>query len=259
MFRKTRIFGGMLVASLMASTLALADDLSCTPPPADPLVELLSPPSCDNCAETRLELDELRAIQRNRTDAQAKHALADYEISVTRFLDGADIKFDAAAFAKCKPFFDKFSEKTKSAAEHAKDAFCRTRPYNLANSDLKPLQIGKNSASYPSGHTTYGTAIGAVLAQMVPEKRDVLYARSADYGHSRMIAGVHYRSDVDAGKLLGMEVATEAFASDAEFRAAFPDAMKCVRGALGLSPEPTQAAAPAAPAPTTAEAPTAKH
>src|SRR3569833_2855815 len=148
MFRNARILSGVFIASLMTSGVALADDLSCTPPPAEPLGELLSPPPCDSCAETKVEVDELRTIQRNRTDAQVNHALADYEISVTRFLDGADIKIDAAAFAKCKPFFDKFSEKTKAAAEHAKDAFCRTRPYNLANSDLTPLQIGRNSASY---------------------------------------------------------------------------------------------------------------
>ena len=234
---KSRALAAGVVAFVMAPALVWADDLNCPTPPADPLLEFLSPPPCDSCAEAKVEMDELRTIERNRTEAQAKHALADYEISVTRFLDGADIKFDAAAFAKCKPFFDKFSEKTKAAAEHAKDAFCRRRPYNVPGNDLKPLQTGKNSPSYPSGHATYGAAIGAVLAQMVPEKRAILYSRSADYGHSRMVAGVHYRSDVEAGKLLGLEVATEAFARDDAFRSAFPDAAKCVREALGLAPD----------------------
>ena len=41
--------------------------------------------------------------------------------------------------------------------------------------------------------------MGTVLARMLPEKRDELYARIADYGRSRMIARVHYRSDIDAG------------------------------------------------------------
>ena len=68
----------------------------------------------------------------------------------------------------------------------------RTRPYNLP--------VLKDSPSYPSGHTTYGTLMGTILARMLPEKRDELYARITDYGHSRMIAGVHYRSDIDAGK-----------------------------------------------------------
>ncbi|MFA5955016.1 phosphatase PAP2 family protein [Hyphomicrobium sp.] len=247
MFRKTMSFGVLLVACLVAPIALSAEELSCPTPPDDPLVKLLSPPPCDRCAETKGEIEELQTIEHNRSDAAAKHALADYEISTTRFLEGADIKFDAAAFAKCQPIFDRLSEKTKEAAEHAKSAFCRTRPYSLPDNGLKPLKTGKYSPSYPSGHTTYGTALGAVLAQMVPEKRAEFYARSADYGHSRMVAGVHYRSDVEAGKVLGMEVATEAFASDTQFRTMFPEATTCVRGALGLSLAP-QASVEAAPA-----------
>jgi acid phosphatase (class A) len=227
--------------------------MHCPEPPADPLVKLLSPPPCDTCAQTKVELDELQTLERNRTDTQARHALADYEISVARFINGADIKFDAAAMGKCQPIFDRLMTRTKSAAEHAKATFCRTRPFNLPNNDLKPLEAGKFSPSYPSGHTTAGTAIGAVLAQMVPEKRAEFLSRAADFGHSRMIAGVHYRSDVEAGKLLGMAVAEEEFADDAQFRTMLPDATKCVREALGLPAEVQRVTQPAETAPAAAK------
>lgn len=240
LFRRARIFGAILVVSLGVPFSAFAEDLSCPVPPADPLIKLLSPPPCDSCAETKAELEELQTLQRSRSNSQAKHALADYDISLTRFLDGAEIKFDATALGKCKPFFDKLAAKTKEAAEHGKSAFCRTRPFNLPESGLTPVQAIKNTPSYPSGHTTYGTMIAAVLGQMVPEKREELYARAADYGHSRMVAGVHFRSDVEAGKVLGMEVAADEFANDNDFKAAFPDAKTCVRDALGL-PTATQA------------------
>ncbi len=246
MFRKTAVFGAILIAGFVSSLPVLAEEMSCPIPPPDPLVKLLSPPPCDSCAQTKVELDELQTLQRNRSEAQVKHALADYEISLKQFIEGAGIEFDVAALAKCQPIFDRLSERTKSAAQHAKNTFCRTRPYNLPNSGLKPLESGKYSPSYPSGHTTYGTAVGAVLAHMVPEKRDAFYARSADYGHSRMIAGVHYRSDVEAGKLLGMEVAAEEFADGNAFKTMLPEATKCVRGALGLAaalPVPNEAPA----------------
>ncbi len=250
MFRKTRIFGAVLVAGLATSSFAMAEERSCPVPPADPLVKLLSPPPCDTCAETKAELDELKALQHDRTEEQSKHARDDYEVSVARYLTGADVKFDADALAKCKPIFDRLSQMTKAAADHAKNTFCRHRPFELPDNGLTPLDAGKLSPSYPSGHTTFGTAVGAVLGQMVPEKRDVFYARSADYGHSRMVAGVHYRSDVEAGKILGMEVATEAFASDKAFQTLLPEGTKCVRSALGLSAEQRAASeAPAAAAP----------
>jgi acid phosphatase (class A) len=250
---KTRIFGAVLVAGLATSSFATAEDRSCPVPPADPLVKLLAPPPCDACAETKAEIEELQGLQHDRTDAQAKHAKDDYEISVARYLIGADIKFDAAALDKCKPIFDRLSQMTKAAANNAKNTFCRHRPFELPNNGLTPLDAGKLSPSYPSGHTTYGTAVGAVFAQMVPEKRDVFYARSADFGHSRMVAGVHYRSDVEAGKILGMEVAMEAFTSDKAFRTLLPEGTKCVRAALGFATE--QQAATDTPAPAT---PTAK-
>ncbi len=250
MFRKTRIFCGVLLAALATASLASAEQASCPVPTTDPLVKLLAPPPCDTCAETKAEVEELQGLQRDRSDAQSKHALADYEISVARFIDGADIKFDAAALAKCQPIFDKLGQMTKEAATHAKNAFCRTRPFALPDSGLKPLDAGKLSPSYPSAHTTFGTALGTVLAQMVPEKRDMFYARSADYGHSRMIAGVHDRSDVEAGKILGMEVAAEAFGSDKAFQTLLPEGTKCVRAALGLAAEQqASTAAPAAAAP----------
>ena len=252
-FWKTAIFGATLIASFATTVTLSAEEMKCSSPPAEPLIQLLSPPPCDSCAQTKLELEELQTLQRNRTDAQAQHALADYQISVARIIEGAGIKFDAAALAKCQPIFDRVSARTKSAAVNTKDVYCRTRPYNLPDNGLKPLESGKYSPSYPSGHTTYGTAISAVLAHMVPEKRAEFLARAADYGHSRMIAGVHYRSDVDAGKLLGMAVAEEEFSEDMQFRAMLPEATRCVRGALGLASE-----APLLTAPAAAETPSAK-
>jgi acid phosphatase (class A) len=207
-------------------------------------IKLIMPPPCDDCEETKAELKELAQIQDARSPAEQDHAKADITISLARFLDGAEIKFDAVALDKCAPFFDKLSKLTKEAGNNAKNTFCRTRPYKLSGSTLQPLQNVddlKNSPSYPSGHTTYGTLIGTVLAQMLPEKRDQLYARIADYGHSRMVAGVHYRSDVDAGKILGATIAADEFATDEEFKAALPGAKACVRGALGLQDQTSPA------------------
>jgi acid phosphatase (class A) len=217
-----------------------ADDKSCARGPADhttALIKLLSPPPCDDCDETKAELKELTQMQEARTPAEQEHAKADITISIPRFLEGANIKFEPAALDKCKDFFEKLSKLTKEASDNAKKTFCRTRPSKLPGNKLQPLQSPdelKNSPSYPSGHTTYGTLMGTVLARMLPEKRDELYARIADYGHSRMIAGVHYRSDIDAGKVLGSAIAADEFAADEDFKNKLPGATACVREALGL-------------------------
>ena len=170
--------------------------------------------------------------QEARTPAEQDHAKADITISIPRLLEGANIHFDAAGLAKCSDFFEKLARLTKEASDNAKKTFCRPRPYQLAGKQAQPLQSPdelKNSPAYPSGHTIYGTLMGTVLAHMLPEERDELYARITDYGHSRMIAGVHYRSDIDAGKVLGSAIAADEFAADVLSK------MTSVPGALAMA------------------------
>src|SRR5947209_20328887 len=57
------------------------------------------------------------------------------------------------------------------------------------------------SYSYPSGHSTRGALDAILLAQMVPEKRAEIFARGWDFGLSRVVGGVHYPSDVEAGRI----------------------------------------------------------
>jgi acid phosphatase (class A) len=68
---------------------------------------------------------------------------------------------------------------------------------------------------------------------MLPEKKAELYRRIADYARSRMIAGVHFRSDVEAGKMIGAAVVVSLFAKP-DFLEAFDGAKTCVRKAVGL-------------------------
>jgi membrane-associated phospholipid phosphatase len=49
----------------------------------------------------------------------------------------------------------------------------RTRPYRLHENKLHTLKklSDRDSTSYPSGHATYGTVVGLVLVEMLPEKK----------------------------------------------------------------------------------------
>ncbi len=86
--------------------------------------------------------------------------------------------------------------------------FAATGPTRVANNGLQPIKeaLPDDSYSYPSGHSAYGATLGILLSQMLPEKKSEIYARINDYARSRMVAGVHYRSDVEAGKLIGAAI-----------------------------------------------------
>jgi acid phosphatase (class A) len=103
-----------------------------------------------------------------------------------------------------------------------KDHYNRTRP---PIGDDRPLCIKredwmKTNASYPSGHAMAGWAWGLVLGELAPAKASGLMQAGREIGDSRVICGVHYQSDVEAGRMLGAAMVSREHAN-AEFRADF--------------------------------------
>jgi acid phosphatase (class A) len=99
----------------------------------------------------------------------------------------------------------------------AKDAYNRVRP--LIGDD-KPVCVKredwmKTNASYPSGHAMTGWAWGLILAEAVPAKADGLLAAGREVGDSRFICGVHFVTDVEAGRTLGSAMVARLHAEPA--------------------------------------------
>jgi hypothetical protein len=65
-----------------------------------------------------------------------------------------------------------------------------------------PSQDLTDSASYPSGHTTYGYMESLLLALLVPERYPQMVVRAAEYGSNRITIGAHYAMDVLGGRTL---------------------------------------------------------
>ena len=85
-----------------------------------------------------------------------------------------------------------------------KDTIPRTRPFQMLNetpwTKYDVAFLGSNS-SYPSEHTAFGWATALVFAEMWPALQDTILRRGFQFGENRVIAGVHWQSDVDAGYL----------------------------------------------------------
>lgn len=89
--------------------------------------------------------------------------------------------------------------------QSAKETYKRARPFRThGEASCTPEGDAKmKDDSYPSGHAAIGWAWGLILSQIAPEKQEELLVRGFDYGQSRVICGVHWQSDVDAGRLVG--------------------------------------------------------
>jgi acid phosphatase (class A) len=96
----------------------------------------------------------------------------------------------------------------------AKEHFQRPRPYQRVQLKHvcgeavapKPETRPSGGSSYPSGHSVYGWAVAMILARVAPDRAELLLARAAEYADSRVICGVHFPSDVDAGQAIAAAV-----------------------------------------------------
>jgi acid phosphatase (class A) len=198
------------------------------------LDDILAPPP--GPAETRKELDTLLAIQKKRTPEQAAACIADQVISVYRFADVLGDKFNAGNLPKTDALFQRVLATFHVPMEKAQKLWGRKRP-PLLEPAIKPAGTLPTTAAYPSGHATAGNLMGIILSDMLPERSAELHARGVLFGDRRVLAGVHYPSDVEAGKLSAAAIAAVLY-HDPEFKADFAAASAELRAALGLKPLP---------------------
>jgi membrane-associated phospholipid phosphatase len=79
------------------------------------------------------------------------------------------------------------------------------RPSQL-DAEFSPLFPTPNHPSYPSAHSCISTATANVLATLFPNNANEVLGLSEQASESRVYAGIHFRSDVDAGIELGANV-----------------------------------------------------
>jgi membrane-associated phospholipid phosphatase len=93
----------------------------------------------------------------------------------------------------------------------AKYAYNRARPSDV-DPTLTTLVATPNSPSYPSEHAAAAAAAAAVLGYLYPDDAQIFADKAAEAANSRLLAGVQYPSDVEAGLELGRQIGERAIA-----------------------------------------------
>jgi acid phosphatase (class A) len=195
------------------------------------LSQLLAPPPGPQDSSTKADLDELGQIQKTRTPERVATARADRDESLLRFLLVFPKPLTAEQLPKTVALFKRLAADAEFATDPAKKAFGRPRPYRVTG-ELTPVCPHSESGAYPSSHATAGYLMAIVLAAMVPEQRDAIFARAQDYAESRLVCGVHHRSDIEAGRIAGTVLAA-VVRNNPKFKAEFSAARAELREALG--------------------------
>jgi acid phosphatase (class A) len=176
------------------------------------VVALLPPPPSPDSAEQKRDLDEVMRLQQTRTPADIERAKSTSKFVVFSFADllaPNNPKFSADSCPKTAAFFSKLEKDSKYFTNFGKEYWGRPRPY-IKSDKVDPKEEKEKEGSYPSGHSTRATLFALILSDLFPEKRDALLDRSCEDGHDRIILGVHYPTDIFAGRVLGQALYLKA-------------------------------------------------
>jgi acid phosphatase (class A) len=201
-------------------------------------VRVFAAPPARDSTQTRGELDELLELQRARTPAEVAAARADRKTQIERFFPvlGLDAK-SAQHLRLTRELAQRVEDDVRLYVRAAKDRFRRLRPYEI-EPRLKPcIDHVAADLSYPSGHASYGYAMAYLLSEMVPERRQELQRRADEFARQRMVCGVHFRSDIEAG-LAGARWLARAFNENPGYQRDVQAAAAELRAALRLPPLP---------------------
>lgn len=205
--------------------------------PAIDAASFIGPPPEPGSLGQIIDKAEVLAWQARKDDPRWVEAVADVDLSVFAAFDAVlGDRFTAQGLPRTAALMTRLLTETRDVTGAAKFAFDRARPY-VADPAIVPCSAVPPgtplSGSYPSGHAMVGWLAALVLAEMVPESADALLERGRRYGDSRVVCGVHYPSDVEAGRLMAGAVFARA-RSNPVFARDLASARGELRRALGL-------------------------
>ena len=230
MIRKLVLAAALALAACSTTETAQAPAAP-TPPPVvhpttgerNPAVQVdasvfLPPPPAANGA---LEVAERAIVRGPWTAGRRQQALEDNAIDPFAAFDSVlGANFTQANFPATFAVLDRAGRAAGFAGDPVKFIHRRPRPF-LSDSAITTCipndERLRASFSYPSGHAALGFAWALVLAELVPSRADALIERGRDFTWSRVVCGVHYPSDVEAGRTVA-SAAVARLHADADFR-----------------------------------------
>ena len=169
------------------------------------------PPAEDSAAQ-RWDWDVFLATRKLQNQTRWDQAQNDVDTSMPALLKDFSCAVGARLDETSAPATLQLLTRARSDAaigsSKAKAQYRRERPF-VGN--FQPICVDRDadlvsSPSFPSGHATLGWAMGLILAELVPDRATEILARGRAFGESRVVCGVHFVSDIEAGRLTGASV-----------------------------------------------------
>jgi len=171
------------------------------------------PPAPDSDAQKE-DLAAVLAWQNKRTEADCAKAELTARFTYD-FFWGDKSPFLTPLPEAVTKFFDRLAMDLDSATTGMKERYQRPRPFKAYPDQARPCIKKSSGFSYPSGHAAFSRVFADVLGDIVPERREEFIKKADEVAQDRVIGGVHFPSDIAAGKVFGDQFHSELLKSDA--------------------------------------------
>lgn len=180
-------------------------------------VKLLPPPPAAGSAEDLFDRESAFRAYTVRTPEQVARGKDQLKLTIFHYAPAIGAWFQTGKFPGTEGLFAQVEKETKTVTNAGKIRWQRARPYVAEPARFPDTIEREETGSYPSGHATRGTVFALLLAELFPDRRDVLLPIGREAGWVRVQGGVHMPQDIYAGRVLGQALAQE-FLRSPEFQ-----------------------------------------
>ena len=188
----------------------------------DSICSTFPDPPCLGSAVDNSDLAITLLVQNSRNKQQSEEAFLDKNYSIKLLTDVIDVNFEAK-FPETFVLLKRADHDGSLINQKLKKKAHRMRPFVQHPELVLPL-FEAPDFSYPSGHSSGAELQARLLGLAFPARQDDLLKRARQIADSRVIAGVHYTSDTEAGWHLG-DLVFENLTSKEKFKSDFQRAI----------------------------------
>ena len=168
------------------------------------VAQILPAPPAPGSLAAQADVETVLQVQAARTPEQIAWAqIVDQNDLFAAFGAGGLLgsHFKAENFPRLIALQKDIADDLRPLVDASKKLYARPRPYAV-DPRVKPSVALPTNDSYPSGHAYGAYMRAAVLAEIFPEKRSELFDRARYFAWGRIIGGVHFPTDLEAGRRL---------------------------------------------------------
>ena len=162
---------------------------------------LLPPPPAPESLAAKADLDAVLQVQGWRTPEDVAWAKLVEADNVFNHADIIGRWFAPENLPVTAAFFHDIGDDLRALEAAAKKLFSRARPPGV-DASVQPCVTVPASSSYPSGSALQAFVWAEILAGIFPEKRGELILRAERAAWGRVVGGVHFPTDIVAGRTL---------------------------------------------------------